>query len=77
MVQLPSIYGRGLIGEDECCDGAVTDDNGLIYMRARYYSPEMKRFLNADSIVDWGNNILQPAGLSIDILLGQYFANIA
>lgn len=29
-------------------DGVVTDDNGLIYMRARYYSPEMKRFINAD-----------------------------
>ncbi|MBE6694577.1 MAG: RHS repeat-associated core domain-containing protein [Ruminococcaceae bacterium] len=31
-------------------DGVVTDDNGLIYMRARYYSPEMKRFVNADVI---------------------------
>ena len=31
-------------------DGVVTDDNGLIYMRARYYSPEMKRFINADVI---------------------------
>ena len=31
-------------------DGVVTDDNGLIYMRARYYSPDMKRFINADII---------------------------
>ena len=31
-------------------DGVVTDDNGLIYMRARYYSPEMKRFVNADLV---------------------------
>ena len=31
-------------------DGVVTDGNGLIYMRARYYSPEMKRFINADII---------------------------
>ena len=31
-------------------DGVVTDDNGLIYMRARYYSPEMKRFINADVV---------------------------
>ncbi len=31
-------------------DGVVTEDNGLIYMRARYYSPEMKRFINADII---------------------------
>ncbi len=29
-------------------DGVITDDNGLIYMRARYYSPEMRRFINAD-----------------------------
>ena len=31
-------------------DGVVTDDNGLIYMRARYYSPAMKRFVNADIV---------------------------
>ena len=31
-------------------DGVVTDRNGLIYMRARYYSPELKRFVNADII---------------------------
>lgn len=31
-------------------DGVVTDANGLIYMRARYYSPDMKRFVNADIV---------------------------
>lgn len=31
-------------------DGVVTDKNGLIYMRARYYSPAMRRFVNADII---------------------------
>ena len=31
-------------------DGVVTDTNGLLYMRARYYSPEMKRFVNADIV---------------------------
>ena len=31
-------------------DGVVTDDNGLIYMRARYYSPELRRFINSDII---------------------------
>ena len=31
-------------------DGVVTDNNGLIYMRARYYSPDMKRFINADIV---------------------------
>ena len=29
-------------------DGVVTDRNGLLYMRARYYSPDMRRFINAD-----------------------------
>ncbi len=31
-------------------DGVITDKNGLIYMRARYYSPVMRRFVNADII---------------------------
>ena len=31
-------------------DGVITDRNGLLYMRARYYSPEMRRFVNADII---------------------------
>ncbi|MBR2335390.1 MAG: RHS repeat-associated core domain-containing protein [Clostridia bacterium] len=31
-------------------DGVITDKNGLIYMRARYYSPDMKRFINADIV---------------------------
>ena len=31
-------------------DGVVTDENGFIYMRARYYSPDMRRFVNADII---------------------------
>ena len=29
-------------------DGVITDNNDLIYMRARYYSPVMRRFINAD-----------------------------
>ncbi|MDQ2085630.1 PKD domain-containing protein [Herbivorax sp. ANBcel31] len=29
-------------------DGVMTDDNGLYYMRARYYNPEIKRFINQD-----------------------------
>jgi RHS repeat-associated protein len=31
-------------------DGVVTDENGLIYMRARYYNPTLCRFVNADII---------------------------
>lgn len=30
-------------------DGVLTEANGLYYMRARYYAPEIKRFINADS----------------------------
>ncbi len=37
-------------------DGVITDTNGLIYMRARYYLPEMKRFVNADIIPGKLNN---------------------
>ncbi|MCY9681536.1 RHS repeat-associated core domain-containing protein, partial [Paenibacillus larvae] len=29
-------------------DGVVTDDNGLYYMRARYYNPDIKRFIKRD-----------------------------
>jgi RHS repeat-associated protein len=29
-------------------DGVMTDSNGLYYMRARYYNPEVKRFINRD-----------------------------
>ena len=48
-------------------DGVVTDDNGLIYMRARYYSPDMKRFVNADII---------PGKLSNAITLNRFaYAN--
>ncbi|MEF2967374.1 RHS repeat-associated core domain-containing protein, partial [Paenibacillus sp. M1] len=32
-------------------DGVMTDPNGLYYMRARYYDPELKRFLNRDVIL--------------------------
>ncbi|WP_438447655.1 RHS repeat-associated core domain-containing protein [Gorillibacterium sp. sgz5001074] len=31
-------------------DGVITDPNGLYYMRTRYYSPELKRFLNRDVV---------------------------
>ena len=31
-------------------DGVVTDANGLIYLRARYSSPDMRRFVNADIV---------------------------
>lgn len=31
-------------------DGVMTDQNGLLYMRARYYSPDLTRFVNADII---------------------------
>ncbi len=37
-------------------DGVVTDSNGLYYMRARYYSPTLKRFINADTLKGSINN---------------------
>lgn len=30
--------------------GVQTDDNGLYHMRARYYNPELKRFMNRDVV---------------------------
>ncbi|MDF3058137.1 MAG: hypothetical protein K0R17_2352, partial [Rariglobus sp.] len=54
--------------------GVMTDANGLIYMRARYYHPRLMRFVNADPIgfdggMNWfaafGNNpmgFIDPAG---------------
>ncbi len=48
-------------------DGVVTDKNGLIYMRARYYSPAMRRFVNADII---------PGEISNAVTLNRYaYAN--
>jgi RHS repeat-associated protein len=32
-------------------DGVMADANGLIYMRARYYSPDTKRFISRDSVL--------------------------
>jgi RHS repeat-associated protein len=31
-------------------DGVITDANGLLYMRARYYSPELRRFVSKDPL---------------------------
>ncbi len=48
-------------------DGVITDRNGLLYMRARYYSPEMRRFVNADII---------PGEISNAVTLNRYaYAN--
>jgi RHS repeat-associated protein len=37
--------------------GVVDDDNGLIYMRARYYDPEVGRFINKDPIGYEGGDV--------------------
>ncbi len=63
-------------------DGVITDANGLIYMRARYYSPELRRFVSKDpirgDISDLGSlnryvyvgsdpvNFVDPSGLTKD-----------
>lgn len=31
-------------------DGVMTDSNGLYYMRARYYNPDIRRFINRDVV---------------------------
>ena len=31
--------------------GVATDSNGLYYMRARYYNPDIKRFINQDVVI--------------------------
>ena len=51
-------YGE-LLSENKCCImflyngelGVATDSNGLYYMRARYYNPEIKRFINQDVVI--------------------------
>ncbi len=68
-------------------DGILTDANGLYYMRARYYSPELKRFLNADSkkgsidkiqtlnlysfVVGNPISLIDPAGMSAEFTLAS------
>ena len=48
-------------------DGVITDSNGLCYMRARYYAPKLRRFVNADII---------PGQLSEAVTLNRYaYAN--
>ena len=41
--------------------GVITDDNGLYYMRSRYYNPEIKRFINQDILT---GNIGKSASLN-------------
>jgi len=37
--------------------GVISDDNSLYYMRARYYNPQIKRFINQDILTgNIGNN---------------------
>lgn len=78
------IYRESLDGDEDLHDtpflftgffGNQTDANGLIYMRARYYNPTLRRFLNVDPArEDWnwygyaaGNPIafVDPTGLGI------------
>jgi RHS repeat-associated protein len=41
-------------------DGVITDENGLLYMRARYYNPEIRRFLSKDPV---RSSIVNPQSL--------------
>ena len=43
LIDVPFLYnGR---------DGVVTDDSGLLYMRARYYNTDLRRFVNQDVLL--------------------------
>ena len=67
--------------------GVQTDNNGLLYMRARYYNTDIKRFVNVDPIRDglnWygyveGNPIdyIDPDGLDAIWLNGSNWIPIA
>ncbi|MEW6573563.1 MAG: RHS repeat-associated core domain-containing protein [Bacillota bacterium] len=39
-------------------DGVMTDADGLYYMRARYYNPELRRFINRDLVLGTISNPL-------------------
>lgn len=68
--------------------GVMSDSNGLLNMRARYYSPYLMRFLNADPIgfsggQNWfsyadGNpiNRLDPMGLSFWSVTGNFLKGV-
>ena len=48
-------------------DGVMTEYNGLLYMRARYYNPDMRRFISADIL---------PGGIDNAVTLNRYaYAN--
>lgn len=65
----------------------MSDENGLVYMRARYYSPTLKRFINADVVAGSITNAItlnryayangnpvsnvDPFGLSPDVARGN------
>ena len=71
-------------------DGVMSDENGLVYMRARYYSPTFKRFINADVVAGSITNAItlnryayangnpvsnvDPFGLSPDVARGCSFS---
>ena len=72
-------------------DGVITDENGLLYMRARYYNPNLQRFVNAyiliGDVTDFailnryayanGNPVsnVDPFGLSVERNNISYHAN--
>lgn len=41
--------------------GAVTDSNGLVYLKTRYYNPELMRFMNRDTV---SGSITEPQSLN-------------
>ena len=43
-------YNKDIIFTYNGRDGVITEPNGLYYMRARYYSPDLMRFIHADIV---------------------------
>jgi RHS repeat-associated protein len=65
--------------------GVMTDENGLYYMRARYYNPDIKRFINLDVLlgsIDSGQSLNRYAYVNGNPVLytdpeGQFVWNVA
>ncbi len=64
-------YGEGTTGNlttNYKWTGGETDDSGLYYFNARYYSPETGRFISVDPAVIMGMDV----GLSIEEICNPY-----
>ena len=47
----------GTPGTDKLFTGQRLDDTGLYYYNARYYDPQIGRFISADTVVQWSTGV--------------------